>query len=325
MTPRQWLTGLVLPHISNGWHLRCPHRLPHSLSLSKIDSSLQRTICNDRQFEGTVTIIDQSLHHLVVDKPPSVVCHHSEWTGSRSRAEIPMIQRVRQAVGRKVNLVHRLDRGASGCLLMTYSDDNQNNTTTQLIDAMHMQANKTYVAFVRGEGILKEVDFKKQGWFRVDRPIKDEAGTMKDATTYFRFVAGQDDANGTRPRASLVLARPVTGRWHQIRRHLNGLSHPILGDSTHGISKVNQEWRKERGLANERICLHLLQLIVPPTECTPSGIHANCPLADDMMELLETHLPEVLERAERILLEEDLSFRPLPTSPPKTIPFLITV
>lgn len=322
---RQWLVGLFLPFTSNGWQLHPPRRPSYPFSLSQIDSYPQNSIRNDEQFEGTVTIIDQSTHYLVVAKPPSVVCHHSEWTGSRSRAEIPMIQRVRQAVGRKVNLVHRLDRGASGCLLMTYSDDTNDNTTAQLIDAMHMQANKTYVALVRGEGILHEVDFKNQGWFCVDRPIKDEAGTMKEATTYFRFVAGQDDADGTRPRASLVLARPVTGRWHQIRRHLNGLSHPILGDSTHGISKVNQEWRKERGLANERTCLHLLQLILPPTDCTPAGIQANCPLADDMMELLETHLPDVLEQAERILLEEGLSLRPLPISPQRTIPFQITV
>ena len=38
--------------------------------------------------------------------------------------------------------------------------------------------------------------------------------------------------------APQVLARPVTGRWHQIRKHLNGLSHPILNDAKHGDSKA---------------------------------------------------------------------------------------
>ena len=44
--------------------------------------------------------------------------------------------------------------------------------------------------------------------FTVTRPIKDERGVLNNATTHFRFVAGQDNANGTidRPRASLVLA-----------------------------------------------------------------------------------------------------------------------
>ena len=61
----------------------------------------------------------------------------------------------------------------------------------------------------------------------------------KDATTLLRFVAGQAETGPTRPRVSLVLARPKEGRWHQIRRHLSYLSHPILGDSTHGHSKTN--------------------------------------------------------------------------------------
>jgi len=311
----RWLLILSLPLAAQGW-LPCGTRrgiLP--LDYSQFSATPEVTAdsnSKDREvlLEGNVTILDQSPHHLVVAKPPSVVCHHSDWTGSRTRQEVPMIQRVRIAVGRKVNLVHRLDRGASGCLLMSYTDDG--DSTSQLIGAMNMQASKTYVALVRGEGVLRGVDFKEQGWFCVDRPIKDEGGKLNNATTYFRFVAGQDGGDGTRPRASLVLARPVTGRWHQIRRHLNGLSHPILGDSSHGVSKVNQEWRRERGLAGERICLHLLELMLPPTDYTPEGIHATCPIADDMMELLEKHLPDVLEQAETILLKEGISLRPTP-------------
>lgn len=92
-----------------------------------------------------------------------------------------------------------------------------------------------------------------------DRPVKDENGQLNDATTYFRFVAGiphpnsiDDYSDPTRIRASLVLARPhQSGRWHQIRRHLNGLSHPILGDTSHGSSKTNREWRELRNMPCE--------------------------------------------------------------------------
>jgi tRNA pseudouridine65 synthase len=257
---------------------------------------------------------------VVVDKPPGVVCHHSDWSGSRKRQrqerypEVPMLQRTREAIGERVNLVHRLDRGASGCLLLSLakSDSHGGNATAMLQDAMTNCANgKTYLALVRGEGILKDRDFCKEGWFRVDRPIKDEKGTLKNATSYFRFLAGQDNANGTvtdRPRASLVLARIETGRWHQIRKHLNGLSHPIIGDSSHGSSKTNREWRENWGLLPERTCLHLLQLKLPPTEISSQGISVLSSIAPDMMAMIRNHfLPEVLEKAKSALKEEGLS------------------
>lgn len=254
-----------------------------------------------------ITIIERTNDYLVVLKPPSVVCHHSDWTGSRSRAEVPMLQRVREALnGRRVNLIHRLDRGCSGCLLMAYAD--RPEATKNLIEALASdEAQKTYVALVRGEGILHGRDFKNEGWFKVDRPIKNENGVENTAVTWFRFVAGQDNAMGSldRPRASLVLARPQTGRWHQIRKHLNGLSHPILGDSTHGNSKVNREWRK-LGMLPERTCLHLASLQLPPSNAAPNGIHAICPLPSDMLSMMRMNLPSVLEQATPILHEEGL-------------------
>lgn len=222
---------------------------------------------NLNQSNRTVTILSRGANHIVALKPPSVVCHHSGWTGSRSKLkrgeepEIPMLQRVRDGIHdidsrnvdeggekppmRKVNLVHRLDRGASGALLLAYADNDgdqnkdfkRKGATATLIQAMASpESTKTYVALVRGEGILRGEDFKEKGWFEVSRPIKDESGEEKNATTLFNFVAGQPETceNGVdRPRISLVLARPKEGRWHQIRRHLNGLSHPILGDTTH--------------------------------------------------------------------------------------------
>jgi hypothetical protein len=164
---------------------------------------------------------------------------------------------------------------------------------------------------VRGEGVLHGRDFRKEDWFEVDRPLKDEAGNLKNATTFFRFIAGQDNANGTihdRPRVSLVLARIKTGRWHQIRKHLNGISHPIIGDSTHGNSKTNREWREKWGLQPERTCLHLLQLDIPPATVVPSGISIISSIAPDMQRMMKEYLdPEILREAENAIREEGLS------------------
>jgi 23S rRNA-/tRNA-specific pseudouridylate synthase len=290
-----------------------------------------------------IKIIHSGMYHLIVDKPASVVCHHSGWAGLRSRKkgkglsdnpEIPMLQRVRDTVGRRVNLVHRLDRGTSGALLFTYAESDDDSSTDELLDhstsdhddttkkrigptAAFIQAlaspeaQKTYVAIVRGEGIRYGEDFKTLGWFPVSRAIRDERGVLNEATTMVRFVAGQAEeemnhpTSPERPRLSLVLARPVEGRWHQIRRHLNGLSHPILGDSSHGHSRLNREWRDKRGLSYERTCLHLARIQIPSADpYTSEPLDVSCPLAKDMVELLEKYAPEVFEEAKPILREE---------------------
>lgn len=300
------------------------------LSSSSLDGTSNRT----------VTILERGPNHVIVFKPPSVVCHHGGRTGSRSKAkrgeepEIPMLQRVRDAIHdidsrnagddfdkkamRKVNLVHRLDRGASGALLLAFADDDGEKedattikgATATLIEALASEdATKTYVALVRGEGILNGEDLKDRGWFEVTRPIKDESGKEKDATTFFKFVAGQPETDGdeiNRPRMSLVLARPKQGRWHQIRRHLHGLSHPILGDTTHGASKTNREWKEQRNLPGERICLHMARMQLPSTDAVPGGIDVACPMLDDMLNILKVYAPDVLEEARPVLAQEGL-------------------
>lgn len=319
----------------------------------------------EEQPRWTVTILSRGPNHVIVSKPPSVICHHTSWVGTRRKKlkegeapEVPMLQRVRDAIHaidndhnqgeekndgimRRVNLVHRLDRGASGALLFAFADekiehhdqDEDMGIIKQQLEGTKLEAatrkysdkkyekgataalqkemskptsTKTYVALVRGEGILRGEDLKQKGWFEVNRPIKDEKGRLNDATTSFCFVAGQmtDDADEDsiikQPRLSLVLARPCHGRWHQIRRHLHGLCHPILGDGNHGCSKTNKEWRQKRNLPSARVFLHLARIQISPTEFTPD-IDCKCPLPHDMLQLLKDYAPNVLRDATPIL------------------------
>ena len=238
-------------------------------------------------------VLERGEHYAVLNKPPSIPCHALEYKSKD--APTPLLQLGRDALQERINLVHRLDRGASGCVLCAFERDGPAPTT-----ALHTAlggATKTYVALVRGEGLIGGEDLKHKGWFTVDREIKDARGRVNDATTLFKFVCSSEE-----PRASLVLARPATGRWHQIRRHLNGLSHPILGDTTHGSSHTNREWR-ERGMPPERIGLHLARIQLPATEHSPP-IDVRCPLPEDLLRLLREQLPDVLEQARDVLREE---------------------
>ena len=313
---------------------------------------------------GTTTILQRSSRHVVAYKPSGVVCHHSGWAGSRSKhkrgevPEVPMLQRVRDALHdverttagtlaeegrevdgggdddiipmRRVNLIHRLDRGASGALLFAYADDDvggdselddgkggekSKGITAELIDAMRRpDSTKTYVALVRGSGELRGEDLRTKGWFEVDRPIRDDDGVLREASTSFKFVAGQTETSFDRPRVALVLARPRQGRWHQIRRHLNGLSHPIIGDSTHGVSKINREWRDGRNVPYERVLLHLGRIEITTTDNFPDGIDVAAPMPRDMLDALRTYAPEVLEQSLPLLKEMGIPIDPIDDS-----------
>ena len=295
-----------------------------------------------------VPILSRGENFTVVAKPGGVPCHASDYVGRRRTRKgvndedvdeegeppVPLLQRVRDTLGARVNLVHRLDRGASGCVLCAWSD---HETATHLLhEALTSEgAQKTYVAICRGEGVLKGEDLREKGWFTIDRPIRDERGRVNDATTDFLFVAGQpsppadEEKDNFDSRCCVVLARPRTGRWHQIRRHLNGLSHPILGDSTHGNSRTNRSWRRHGGLPGERMCLHLAHMRLPPTDVTRAastavveecdedkkgdgdggggggyGVDARCPLPEDMLHLLRTNAPGVLAASKAALERE---------------------
>lgn len=64
---------------------------------------------------------------------------------------------------------------------------------------------KTYVAIVRGSGEA----YVGNGWFTIDRPIKDDKKVLREASTRFLFVRG---GTAPDPRCCLVLAQPSTGR-----------------------------------------------------------------------------------------------------------------
>ncbi|MEZ4235584.1 MAG: pseudouridine synthase [Myxococcota bacterium] len=106
---------------------------------------------------------------------------------------------------------------------------------------------------------------------RLRRAPSDGRGGTKPAVTVFAPIASCAE-----PRCSLVLAMLLTGRTHQIRRHLRDLSHPVLGDARHGDTRVNRDWRA-RGL--HRLALHCLSL---DTEGPTGPIAARAPLPPEL-------------------------------------------
>ena len=238
-----------------------------------------------------LTVLARGEDWIVVAKPPRLVVHRSEG----ARFDVPALQRVRDMVGGYVYPIHRLDRPASGCLLFA--------TERAAAAGLHRalarpDTAKTYLAFVRGF-------YKPEGPVTVDRPIADDKGILKPSRSEVCCLG-----RSRSPRCSLLQVRPETGRWHQVRRHVRGLDHPIIGDSKHGDTRVNRWWRAEHGV--RRLGLHALSL-----ELTfPDGLRRRvvCPLFKDQAKLFR-RMPwwdQALSRRPELALE------PLPMldSPP---------
>lgn len=218
---------------------------------------------------------------IVVAKPPNFVTHRGPDTLGAPAA----LQSVRDMVGRPVYPIHRLDRPASGCLLFA--------TEAELagpLSAAFTTARKTYLAFVRGH-------YRATTPVVVDNPMKDDNGYLKDARSVVTRLGGADE-----PRCSLLAVFPETGRYHQVRRHVRDLNHPVIADRDHGDSRVNRWWREVGEV--DRLGLHAFTLEVDWEE----PIRAVCPLFVDQHRVF-VRLPWW---AEALAAEPRLGLEPLP-------------
>ena len=170
---------------------------------------------------------------VVIDKPAGILVH----SNPRFPNEYPILQRLRNQLGQHVYPVHRLDRQTSGCLIFALQPD----PVSYLSQALRA-GTKSYWAFVRGA-------FPYDDAITIETPVKTKRGNYLPAKSTVRCIA-----KCTNPRSSLLCVEPVTGRHHQVRRHVRDLHHPILHDGDHGDSRVNRMWKKQFGLS--RLALH---------------------------------------------------------------------
>lgn len=202
---------------------------------------------------------------LAVDKPSGLLVHRGI-----GRDEVTLVDLVREYTSDTPRPVHRLDRGTSGVILFAKTAV----ACAEVQTAFHTGGvEKTYVALVRG---IAPDDGT------IDNPVpKSEDGERVDAVTDFRRLETFD----TEPRAlSLVEAKPRTGRFHQIRRHLKHINHPIIGDANYGKGKLNRAIRERYGLA--RLALHAARLeLMDPSSGARLTIAAGMP--DDLFLPIE--------------------------------------
>ncbi|MGG2397218.1 23S rRNA pseudouridine(955/2504/2580) synthase RluC [Pseudomonas sp. SH1-B] len=200
------------------------------------------------RLEAAIVYEDKAL--IVLNKPAGIAVHGG------SGLNYGVIEAFRQLRpdAKDLELVHRLDRDTSGLLMIAKK--------RSMLRHLHEQlrgdgVDKRYMALVRGHWATakKQVNapLQKSNLRSGERMVEvDSEG--KEALTLFRVLRRFGDF------ATLVEAKPVTGRTHQIRVHAKHAGHSIAGDSKYGDDEFTREIRE---LGGKRLFLHAYELHVP--------------------------------------------------------------
>ena len=204
------------------------------------------------QLEAAVLYEDDDL--IVVNKPSGIAVHGG------SGISLGLIESFRQMrpQAKFLELVHRLDRDTSGCILLAKK--------RSALKLMHESLQKSRITKIYHAMVMGSWSERKK---RIDAPLR--KNELKSGERVVK-VSADGKASLTEfkvlerfgRQATLIEARPITGRTHQIRVHCQFAGHPIVGDSKYNTDEMNDLMRSH---GFNRLFLHAAELRFP----LPSG------------------------------------------------------
>jgi 23S rRNA pseudouridine1911/1915/1917 synthase len=224
-----------------------------------------------------LNVLYEDEHLLAVNKAAGMVVHPGVGTGEDTLVHALLAHCAGGLSGvggiERPGIVHRLDKGTSGVLLVAKNDAAHRGLSEQFAGR---QLRKEYLALVAGVPRLRSGMIERA----ISRhPVHRERMTVgeggRPARTDWEIV----EAFGG--RAALVRCRIHSGRTHQIRVHLKSIGHPLIGDTTYG-------WKADPHLPDPgRVMLHAERIaFLHPVTARPLDLRA--PLPADFTNLLAT-------------------------------------
>jgi 23S rRNA pseudouridine955/2504/2580 synthase len=265
--------GRVKPHyrLQTSDQIRIP---PVRVSSSAPESPVEPLFV--RQLEQAILYEDRGL--LIINKPSGLAVHGGSGV---SHGAIEIMRQMRPD-DRFLELVHRLDRETSGCLLIAKRRSRLRALHEQI---RNHELEKTYIALVSGRWpkrkVLVDAPLKKNELKSGER-ISVVSADGRPASTRFRVLKYLADH-------TLIEAMPVTGRTHQIRVHVQHSGHPIVGDERYGDDQINKLMRK-RGV--RRLFLHAIRIKIPGKLADGTDeIEVSAPLDKALQKFIDREVP----------------------------------
>ena len=231
-----------------------------------------------------IHVLHEDSHLLVVDKPAGMVVHPGAGVPSGTLVNA-LLHHCRDLAGiggvLRPGIVHRLDKNTSGLLVVAKNDGTYRALQSQFKER---QVTKTYVAVVYGIPESSEGTIALPiGRHPVDRKrMSTRSRKGRTAITHWRVIRRF-------LHFSVLEVDLITGRTHQIRVHLQGIGHPVVGDPEYGGRRRSRELASPmlgafiEGFGRQALHAHRLGFVHPDT-----GLHMNFKslLPPDMQELL---------------------------------------
>ncbi len=210
----------------------------------------------------------------MINKPPGLAVHGG------SGVSLGLIETLRQMrpEARFLELVHRLDKGTSGCIMVAKKRSMLRHLQAALRNKGQSGVRKIYQALVLGSWpeVLRRVDapllrLELPGGERIVKVHPEGKESLTQFNVLRRFAG-----------CTLVEARPVTGRTHQIRVHAQYKGHRLAGDEKYGDDRANEKLRR---LGVKRLFLHAAELGFYLPEQTELTV-VSAPLSEDLAAAL---------------------------------------
>ncbi|NGX58946.1 MAG: Ribosomal large subunit pseudouridine synthase D [Chlamydiae bacterium] len=255
----------------NGHPIKKQHRLVEG---DEVEVSFQTLPMLDVKPEAIpLEILYEDESIIVVNKPSGMVVHPApgSYSGTFANALLHHCKQLKKEEFENLRpgIVHRLDKDTSGILIAAKNLAAHQKLVEQFASR---SIEKQYLVICLG--VPKEGEcsapIKRHPINRKQMTINPEG---KEARTHFTVL-------GRRKGLSLVQAKLITGRTHQIRVHLKSMNCPVLGDTTYGSPSLNQKYNTTRQMLHARS----LKMIHPISEIPLEFI---APIPSDMKNLID--------------------------------------